>query len=307
MASNFDFLKDIDKELYSSIIDAEKLFRDEYFTQCCVQLRVYAEKTAKKVLGKQALDLTFDDVINCLKDKIKNEQEKEFIDDLFFIKREGNKCAHGEDATSSATLEAIRRAFEIAINYSFAKKKDEKFLKLQFDETLLITQKPLKSNSLVEKYVELANEQREELLNSKQGEFNSAVPKTNDGIKDESYIDISKVENKKAKRKKKELTPAQIRVKEKIKAAREKIKEEKNKFKQAVKEKQSKPKEKRTQKKQNKTESKKQKRKNKKTVKLILFSLFVLISLYFLTKMLFFGELGNFLLKKYFILLSASF
>ncbi len=306
MASNFDFLKDIDKELYSSIIDAEKLFRDEYFTQCCVQLRVYAEKTAKKVLGEKSAELTFDDVINCLKDKIKNEQEREFVDDLFFIKKEGNKCAHGEEATSSATLEAIRRAFEIAINYSYAKKKDEKLLKLQFDETLLITQKPLKNNSLVEKYVELATEQKEELLNLKQGEFNSSVPKLNDGIKDESYIDIKTV--KKPTRRKKELTPAQIRVKEKIKEVRKKIKEAKNKSSDKTKTNQKDKKEKKSSDKLNKNTNKKQKKKNnKKAIKLILFSIFVIISLYFLTKMLFFGELGNFLLKKYFILISTSF
>ena len=280
MASNFDFLKNIDKELYSSILDAEKLFRDEYFTQCCVQLRVFAEKTAKKVLGKQSSELTFDDTINCLKDKIKSEQEKEFIDDLFFIKREGNKCAHGEDATASTTLEAIERAFEIAINYSFSKNKDEKILRKQFDKTLLITEKPLKENSLVEKYVELATAQKEELLNLKQGEFNSSVPKMNDGIKDESYVNNPK-EYKKPKRSKKELTPSQIRVKEKIKEAKKNLKENINKV--------SSPKKNKKPTKTTRKTSKKQANRKKAIIKFILFIIFVIISLYFLTKLIFFA------------------
>ena len=84
MASNFDFLKEIDKGLFSLIEDAEKLFRDGYFNQCSVQLRIFAEKTAKKVLGESASGLTFDDTINCLKDRIKSEREKEFVEDLFY-------------------------------------------------------------------------------------------------------------------------------------------------------------------------------------------------------------------------------
>lgn len=282
MASNFDFLKNVDKELYSSILDAEKLFRDEYFTQCCVQVRIYAEKTAKKILGSVSSELTFDDTINCLKDKAKSEQEKEFIEDLFFIKREGNKCAHGEDIDSTTTLETIKRAFEVAINYAYAKKKDEKLLKLQFDETLLITGKPLKENSLVEKYVELATAQQEELLNLKQGEFNSSVPKSNDGIRDESYINNPK-SYKKPTKKKKELTPAQQKVKEKIKEAKKSLRENINKNPNKA--------EKNTKNKKN-TATKKQKRKKAKNSselkKLIMFMIFVLFSLYFLTKMIFF-------------------
>ena len=91
MANNFEFLESVDKELFCAIEDAQKLFRDEYFNQCAVQLRIFAEKMAKKVLGEQSSNLTFDDTLNCLKDKIKSESEREFIDDLFFIKKEGNK------------------------------------------------------------------------------------------------------------------------------------------------------------------------------------------------------------------------
>ena len=126
MADNFEFLEDIDKELFDAIKDAQKLFRNEYFNQCAVQLRIFAEKMAKKVLGSQADGLTFDDTLNCLKDKIKSQNEQEFIDDLFFIKKIGNKCAHGEDVLVSEALEAMKRAFEAAINYGYSRKKDEK-------------------------------------------------------------------------------------------------------------------------------------------------------------------------------------
>ncbi len=268
MAGNFDFLKSTDKELFSLIRDSEKLFRDEYFNQCAVQLRIFAEKTAKKVLGQDSKEMTFDDTINCLKDKIQTQEEKEFVEDLFFIKRAGNKCAHGEDIAPTEVLEAIRRAFEIAINYSYSKKKDEKIKKLCFDETLLITEKPQKEQKLVDEYIRLAQEEREELLNLKQGEFNSNVEKTIDGRKDESYV--SKV-NKYKKKSKKELTPAQKRVKEKIKQARKVIKEKVNKSTKSKK-----------------SSKKKQKVSKNKYIKHIVFMIFVTISVILLTKMIFF-------------------
>lgn len=269
MKSNFDFLKNIDKSLYDAIIDAEKLFRDEYLSQCCVQIRIFAEKTAKKILGEENSQDTFDDVINCLKDKIKTEREKELVEDLFFIKREGNKCAHGEQTTLSLTLETIRRAFEISVNYAYMLKKDSKIDKLQFDETLLVTGKNLKEETLVEKYVALAQAQKEELLNSKQGEFDQNINKTIDGHKDESYINKPR-----QYKKKKELTPAQKRVKEKVKEARKNIKQNINKNFEKKK----------------KFNSKKTKTKRQKNgfIKKILFLIFVTISLFFLTKMLFF-------------------
>lgn len=269
MASNFDFLKNVDKELFSLIVDGEKLFRDEYFNQCAVQLRIFAEKTAKKVLGNVQKEMTFDDIINCLKDRIETQEQKEFVEDLFFIKRAGNKCAHGEDISSSEILEAIKRAFEIAINFSYFKKKDEKIRKLQFDETLLVTCKPLKENKLIDEYVRLATEEKAELLNLKQGEFNSNVIKTVDGKKDESYI--NKVNQyKKTRIKKKELTPSQKRVKEKIKEARITVKE---KIEGNLK---------------TKKKSKKSKNKKNRLYKHLIFIIFVTISLFLLTKMMFF-------------------
>ena len=280
MKSNFDFLKNIDENLWSAIVDAEKLFRDEYISQCCVQIRVFAEKTAKKVLKDYPPESTFDDIINTLKDKIQTERDREFVEDLFFIKREGNKCAHGEETTISATLEAIKRAFEISIYYGNSLKGGSKLDKLQFDETLLVTGKPLSEEKLVDKYVKLAEAQQEELLNSKQLGFDSNVEKeTPEGFRDENYI-------QKPSKKKKELTPTQKRIKEKVKLAKKNIKENINK---TVKknEKPIKKAPEKTSKKTKKSSSKKKKQ-NKNSLKYVLFILFVIISLYFLTKMLFF-------------------
>ena len=274
MADNFDFLKNTDKELFNSIQDAQKLFRDEYFNQCSVQLRIFAEKMVKKILGSKEENQTFDDALNCLKDKIKTQQEKEFIDDLFFIKKMGNKCAHGEDIAPSEALEAIKRAFEASINYAYSKKKDEKLLKLQFDHTLLITGKKQQEVKLVDKYIQLAQEQKEELLNAKQGEFNSQVDKNEEGIRNESYVNNPK------KYKEKKSNPKKEKIKTKIKEARKNLKQNIN-FEENKKPKKNKPK-------ASKKPQKKTKKQNKGLIKLILFLSFVTISLIFITKMLFF-------------------
>ena len=47
MASNFDFLKTVDKKLFDLIETAEQLYRDEYFDQCIVQTRKFAENICK--------------------------------------------------------------------------------------------------------------------------------------------------------------------------------------------------------------------------------------------------------------------
>ena len=253
MASNFDFLEKIDKELFSDIEEAQKLFRDEYFNQAMVQIRIFAEKMSKKILNSPD-NLTFDYTLNCLKDKIKTDKEREFIEDLFFIKREGNKCAHGEDSSAITVLEAIKRAFEAAINYAGAKTKTLKYDKLNFDETLLITTRPVKENSIVEKYVKLAEEKKEELLNLKQAEFSSKAEK-----KEDEAVKI-----------KKKINPEKQRVKERIKKAKKNLKQNINKT-------------------QNIKKIKKPKKADKNRLyKLIAFMLFVTISLFFLTKMIFF-------------------
>ena len=52
MATNFDFLKSVDKNLFDIITEAEKLYRDEYFEQCMGQTRRFGEHVCKQVLGK---------------------------------------------------------------------------------------------------------------------------------------------------------------------------------------------------------------------------------------------------------------
>ena len=159
--SNFNFLKTIDKNLYSIISQAEKLYRDEYFDQCIGQTRKFGEVVCKNVLGDiRTSEKTFDDMLATLKDKVSNAvQEKEFIDDLYFIKKEGNIAVHSSNSKNNGilALECLQRAFEIAINYSvYYKKTNSNLLKLQYDTELLITGKQQKK-SLSEKYTELKN------------------------------------------------------------------------------------------------------------------------------------------------------
>jgi len=154
--NNFDFLKPVDKNLYDIISDAEKLYRDEYFEQCIGQTRRFAENVCKNVLGDaRTCERTFDDMLATLKDKITGEeQEKEFIDDLYFLKREGNNAVHdGKVKNKGMTaLECLQRAFEVAINYSvYHKKKNSSLLKLRFDTELLVTGKVSKE-SLADKF-----------------------------------------------------------------------------------------------------------------------------------------------------------
>lgn len=247
MKSNFSFLEKIDKELFEIIEDAQKLFRDEYFSQCVIQTRIFAEKMARKIITVEP-NSTFDNVLQCLKDKIKTEREQEFIEDLFFIKKEGNLAAHGADIEASTALEVIQHAFEASINYAYAKTKDEEIDKLLFDTTLLITQVEKKDVPLVEKYLEAA--QKEELLNQKQAEFET------------------KTKNKK------QLNPTKELVKEKIKKAKKNLRQNINKSPKKI-----------TSQKIKKKPKKKQNKKSKNNyLKPTLFFLFVLISILFLLK-----------------------
>ena len=154
--NNFEFLKPIDKSLFDVISKAENLYRDEYFEQSVVQTRKFAENICKKVLGdSRTCEKTFDDMLATLKDKATSTvQEKEFIDDLYFIKREGNNSAHSIDMKNQGivALECLQRCFEVAINYSvyYCKAKNS-LLKLRYDTELLVTGKKSKQ-SLAEKY-----------------------------------------------------------------------------------------------------------------------------------------------------------
>ena len=158
MASNFDFLKSVDKKLFDLIETAEQLYRDEYFDQCIVQTRKFAENICKKLLGgKKTTEKTFDEMLATLCDKSTgSQQEKEIIEDLYFIKREGNKSAHNSTQAlpASTALECLQRAFEVGINFAFSRNPNKtKLLKLEFDIELLITGEKTKK-TLKEKYIE---------------------------------------------------------------------------------------------------------------------------------------------------------
>ena len=156
--NNFDFLKPVNKNLHSLITEAEKLYRDEYFEQCITQTRRFAENLCKTVLGdRRTTEKTFDDMLATLKDKCNGaEQEKEFIDDLYFLKREGNNSVHSVAVKNSGivALECLQRAFELSINYAvYYQKAQSNLLKLRYDTELLVTGKKSKK-SLKEKYEE---------------------------------------------------------------------------------------------------------------------------------------------------------
>lgn len=157
MATNFDFLKSTDKNLFEIISEAEKLYRDEYFEQCMAQTRRFGENICKDVLGdRRTSEETFDDMLATLKDKSKgNPQEKEFLDDLYFLKRNGNKSVHGGKVEKDGikALECLQRAFEVAISYSVYKNgPSDKLLRSQYDTELLVTGK--KNKSLAQRYNE---------------------------------------------------------------------------------------------------------------------------------------------------------
>ncbi len=158
MTTNFDFLQKVDKNLYEIIAEAEKLYRDEYFEQCMTQTRRFGENVCRNVLGKDRMpDATFDDMLATLKDKTNGEeQEKEFLDDLYFLKKIGNTSTHASKVNKDGikALECLQRAFEVAINYSvYARGASQNILKKRYDTTLLVTgQKDKKT--LSEKYTE---------------------------------------------------------------------------------------------------------------------------------------------------------
>ena len=159
--TNFVFLKTIDKDLFEIITESEKLYRDEYFEQCITQTRRFGEIICKNVLGNyRTTEKTFDDMLATLKDKTSTIiQEKEFIDDLYFLKREGNASVHATSLKKNGilALECLQRAFEISIYYAvYFKKSDAKLLKLNYDTELLLTGKKTKK-TLTEKYLEAKN------------------------------------------------------------------------------------------------------------------------------------------------------
>ena len=157
MATNFDFLKKVDKNLFEIISDAEKLYRDEYFEQCMTQTRRFGEHLCKKVLGKnRTTENTFDEMLSTLKDySTGRAEEQEFITDLYFLKKHGNSAVHSSSVKKDGitALECLKRAFETSISYCvYYKGKSQDILRLQYDTELMLTGE--KNKTLAERYKE---------------------------------------------------------------------------------------------------------------------------------------------------------
>lgn len=158
MATNFQFLKKVNSNLFEIIADAEKLYRDEYFEQCMAQTRRFGEQICKDMLTQNNKQTgSFDEMLATLKDHSNgNAQEKEFIDDLYFLKKNGNQSVHSGTVKKDAmtALECLKRSFEVAINYSvYNQGANANILKLDYDVELLVTDKKSKK-SLKERYEE---------------------------------------------------------------------------------------------------------------------------------------------------------
>ena len=158
MATNFDFLKKVDKNLYGIISEAEKLYRDEYFEQCMTQTRRFGEHVCKKVLGtNRTTENTFDDMLATLNDcSTGTENEKEFINDLYFLKKHGNSAVHSSSVKKDGmtALECLKRAFEIAISYSvFHRGAGSDILRLHYDTELLVTGKKSGNDVIIPAFV----------------------------------------------------------------------------------------------------------------------------------------------------------
>lgn len=158
MTTNFDFLRKVDSDLFKIITEAEKLYRDEYFEQCMTQTRRFGENVCKNVLGNaRTTESTFDEMLATLKDMTSGEeQEKEFIDDLYFLKKSGNTSVHSVKVKHDGmtALECLQRAFEVAINFAvYSQGANSNILKLRYDTELLVTGKKSKK-TLAERYTE---------------------------------------------------------------------------------------------------------------------------------------------------------
>lgn len=157
MPTNFDFFKKVDKNLFEIVAEAEKLYRDEYFEQSMVQTRRFGEHVCKKVLGKnRTTEETFDEMLATLNDcSFGNIEEKEFINDLYFLKKHGNSAVHSGSVKKDGmeALECLKRAFEVAISYCiYNKKANPKIMRLSYDTELLVTGE--KNKKLSDRYKE---------------------------------------------------------------------------------------------------------------------------------------------------------
>lgn len=170
--SNFLFLKKNNESLFNIISEAENLFRDEYFEQSIVQIRRFAENLCKDILqDKISQDDTFDSMINKIKDNsFGNTRMQEFVDDLYFLKKQGNNSAHSSnsDQNGKLALECLERAYEISIFYENTKYGYNKKLdKTVFSEEMLMTGKKTAKNGLKEKYVKELKNTRTETYQAK--------------------------------------------------------------------------------------------------------------------------------------------
>ncbi len=177
---NFGFLSKIDKNLYNIANDAEQLYCDEYFDQCIVQTRRFAENVCRNITkGEFSSEETFDEILATLKDRMNSTVGgREFINDLYFLKKAGNSSAHSARIQNDGikALECLQRAFEVAINFALIKNSaDKEVLSLQYDEELLITGKRSKEKTLQQKYTEL--KQKETLTHKKSKAAAKTLPK----------------------------------------------------------------------------------------------------------------------------------
>lgn len=158
--SNFYFLKDINRNIYKIVKEAEGLYRDEYFQQTMTQTRCFAENVTKELLnGNFQPSDNFDTLLSNLDDYLMNcEEKRELIADLYFLKKAGNMSAHTRtvDKDGIKALECLQRSFEVAVTfYSMKNGGDKSVSTLLFDEELLVTGKRSKDkNTLKEKYLQ---------------------------------------------------------------------------------------------------------------------------------------------------------
>ena len=199
--SNFKFLKSINSDLFFLASDAEKLFKDGYFEQCMSQTRRFAENLCRQVMQDRAKPSdSFDMMLATLQDTPSlGEEEKEFLDDLYFLKKAGNEAVHsiktGNDANAGKkALECLERSFEAAINFAvFFCKADSDLLNIVFDEELLMTGKKSKTSALQQEYT--ARKKKELALSQKQEKNQKQTGKAKTESKEKSKK--SKNKNKK--------------------------------------------------------------------------------------------------------------
>ena len=182
---NFGFLKKIDSDLYKIADEAEKLYRDEYFDQCITQTRKFGENVCRNMLEDEcSSDDTFDNLITKLKDmSTGSDMEKEFIEDLYFIKKEGNKSAHNKNSKNSGmtALECLKRVFELSISYSVQKKGASKnLLRKDYDIDLLILDKKMPKKRLVNEYLERSDYNKKPEKPQKKNQHTKTKPRKDD-------------------------------------------------------------------------------------------------------------------------------